>query len=346
MAGGVGSRFWPMSTPEYPKQFIDVLGLGRTLIQMTFDRFLPICPPENMWVVTSAAYLDIVREQLPQIPAQNILPEPAARNTAPCIAYACWKIRRTLELRGCPADADIVVTPSDALVLDPSEYRRVIGEALAFTAGSDAIVTVGITPSRPETGYGYIHAGAKAEGNVLKVSEFREKPDLDTARAYLSDGGYLWNAGIFVWRLSTIVAAIRRFAPQIAGVMDLLSADFCTPREEASVALLFPTCEKISIDYAVMEHSESIYTIPGSFGWSDLGTWGSLRQNSAKDSDGNAIIGASVDQHDCEGCVVHVSDLKHVVLEGLKDYIVAEKDGRLLVCRLSSEQRIKDWSSK
>lgn len=343
MAGGIGSRFWPMSTPEYPKQFIDVLGTGRTMIQMTFDRLLPLCPPENMWVVTSAHYVDIVHEQLPDIPMTNILPEPAARNTAPCIAYACWKIRKCLEMRGSEADANIVVTPSDALVLNNAEYCRVIGEALAFTSGSDAIVTVGITPSRPETGYGYIHS-EPAEGNgIRKVMEFKEKPDLATATRYLADGGYFWNAGIFVWKLSTISSSLRRFAGQITEVMDQIAEDFYTEREMQTLSLLFPTCDKISIDYAVMEKSDAIYTLPGSFGWSDLGTWGSLRQNSAKDADGNAIIGASVDQHDCEGCVVHVSDLKHVVIEGLHDYIVAEKDGRLLICRLSSEQRIKEF---
>ena len=346
MAGGIGSRFWPMSTPENPKQFIDVLGVGRTLIQMTYDRFLPICPPGNMWVVTSANYVDIVRMQLPEIPESNILAEPAARNTAPCIAFACWKIRRCLELRGESPQANIVVTPSDALVLDASEYRRVIGEALEFTSGSDAIVTVGITPSRPETGYGYIHCGTQAGSGIMKVLEFKEKPDLGTAESYLKEGGYLWNAGIFVWTLETISAAIRLYAPQISGVMDRIARDFYTPDEAATLEELFPTCDKISIDYAVMEHSPAIHTIPGNFGWSDLGTWGSLRQNSTKDDAGNAIIGPSVDQHGCEGCVVHVSDLKHVVLEGLKDYIVAEKDGRLLICRLSSEQRIKEWSAK
>lgn len=341
MAGGIGSRFWPMSTPEFPKQFIDVLGIGRTLIQMTYDRFLPICSPENMWVVTSAHYVDIVHQQLPDIPLSNILPEPAARNTAPCIAYACWKIRKRLELDGSALEANIVVTPSDALVLNSVEYRSVIERALEFTSGSDAIVTVGISPSRPETGYGYIHASSGS--GVVKVLEFKEKPDLQTAEAYLAEGAYLWNAGIFVWRLSTIVSSLRKYAPALASLMDEIALDFYTPLESETLGLLFPNCEKISIDYAVMEKSADIYTIQGDFGWSDLGTWGSLRQNSSKDSSGNAIVGPSVEQHDCSGCVVHVSDMRHVVLEGLHDYIVAEKDGRLLICRLSSEQRIKDF---
>ena len=343
MAGGIGSRFWPMSTPEFPKQFIDVLGTGRTMIQMTYDRLLPICPAENIWVVTGASYVDFVHEQLPDIPYGNILSEPAARNTAPCIAYACWKIRRRLQLLAAEPQANIIVCPSDALVIDEVAYRRVLRKALDFTSGSDAIVTVGITPSRPETGYGYIHAGEKAGGKVLKVRAFKEKPDLETAKAYLADGGYLWNAGIFVWTLTTIMASLRQHAPQIAGVMDMMESAFYTPDEQKVTEKLFPTCEKISIDYAVMEKSSSIYTIPGSFGWSDVGTWGSVLQNSAKDAAGNSVVGEDVDLYDCEGCVVHIGDLKKVVLEGLKDFIVAEKNGKLLVCRLSSEQKIRDF---
>jgi len=343
MAGGIGSRFWPVSTPEYPKQFIDVLGTGRTMIQMTYDRLLPLCPPENIWVVTGAAYVEFVHRQLPDIPYGNILAEPAARNTAPCIAYACWKIRRRLQLLASEPQANIIVCPSDALVIDESAYRKVLKEALSFTASSDAIVTVGITPTRPETGYGYIHTGEKVGGHVLKVKEFKEKPDLETAKAYLADGGYLWNAGIFVWTLTTIMASLRQHAPQIAGVMDMMESSFYTPDEQKVTENLFPTCEKISIDYAVMEKSDCIHTIPGTFGWSDVGTWGSVLQNSAKDAAGNSVVGKSVELHDCEGCVIHVGDLKTVVLEGLKDCIVAEKDGRLLVCRLSSEQKIKDF---
>lgn len=335
MCGGIGSRFWPMSTPEFPKQFIDVLGTGRTLLQMTADRFSTICDPSCIWVVTSERYVDIVRDQLPMIPEGNILAEPVARNTAPCIAYACWKIKSSLP---DGESANIVVTPSDALVLDTDEYRRVIGEALAYTATSDAIVTVGIRPTRPETGYGYICTGQVASGSIMKVQEFKEKPDLATAAEYLAAGNYLWNAGIFVWNIDTITAAIRRYAPQIAGVADAMQAAGWTCE---TVSQLFPTCDRISIDYAVMEKSPDIYTIPGDFGWSDLGSWGSLRQNSPRDEHGNAIIGNGISTFDCEGCVVHVSGLRQVVLEGLRDVIVAEKDGRLLVCRLSSEQNIK-----
>lgn len=335
MAGGIGSRFWPMSTVDCPKQFLDILGTGRTLIQMTLDRLLPVCPAENVWIVTSANYVDMVHEQLPDVPMSHILPEPAARNTAPCIAYACWKIRMH------HPDANIVVTPSDALVLNTAEYARVIRAALEKTADSDAIVTVGIKPSRPETGYGYIEVAPSTE-EICPVAAFKEKPDLETAQKYLAAGNYLWNAGIFVWNVDTITSALRTHAPQIAGVMDEIAKDFYSERENETIQTLFPTCEKISIDYAVMEKAGNINTIPAEFGWSDLGTWGSLHANMSKDADGNAVSGVA-ELHECKGCVVHTSGLEKVVLEGLEDYIVAEKGGRLLVCRLSNEQKIKEF---
>ena len=272
MAGGIGSRFWPMSTPEYPKQFIDVMGTGRTLIQMTVDRFAPICPMSNFWVVTSEKYIDIVKQQLPDIPAENILAEPEARNTAPCIGYACWKIKKH------HANANIVVTPSDALVINTTEFQRVISDALKFTQSSNAIVTIGIKPSRPETGYGYIAASdEKVINEIVKVCEFKEKPDLATAEQYLAEGNYFWNAGIFVWNVNTITDAMQRYTPALATIMEEMSSSFYTSQEQELVGRLFPTCDKISIDYAVMEKSDDIYTLPAEFGWSDLGSWGSLR---------------------------------------------------------------------
>lgn len=339
MAGGIGSRFWPMSTPEYPKQFVDVMGVGKTMIQMTVERFAPLCPMENFWVVTSASYVDIVREQLPEIPAENILAEPCARNTAPCIAYACWKIRQKDQ------DANIVVTPSDALVIDGDEFRRVIGTALDFTAQGQRIVTVGITPTRPETGYGYIQTQISMEpsGEVLPVSAFKEKPSLDIAQMYLAAGNYLWNAGIFVWNVSTIVESMRRFVPDLAEKMDRMAESFYTEGEAAAVAEIFPTCEKISIDYAVMEKADYIYTIPGDFGWSDVGTWGSLWTLLEHDENGNAVVGKNVHLYGCKGCIVHAPDAESVVLEGIEDSIVVERNGRVLICRLSEEQRIKDF---
>ena len=340
MAGGVGSRLWPLSTPQRPKQFIDILGTGRSLLQLTADRFAGLCPPQNLWVVTSEAYVPLVREQLPQIPPEQVLAEPEGRNTAPCIAYASWKIARK------DPSANVVVTPADALVKKTAVFADVIGKALAFTAERDAIVTVGISPTRPETGYGYIHAAEALRGQLVKVSEFREKPDLDTALGYLEDGHYFWNAGIFVWNVGTIVRELRAHAPQIALIMDRLAPALYTDREQAELRRLFPTCEKISIDYAVMEKSASIYVIAEDLDWSDLGSWSSVMDQLPSDADGNVVIGTDVRLHDCRNCFVHATREETVVLEGLDGYIVAERDGRLLMCRFSREQHIREYSAE
>ena len=348
MAGGIGSRFWPLSTPEYPKQFIDILGCGRTLIQLTVDRFQGVCPMERFWVVTNAAYVDIVRQQLPNIPEGHILAEPAARNTAPCIAWACWRIKAE------DPDANVVVTPADAVVMNPEEFRRVIKNALAFTEKNNAIVTVGIKPSRPETGYGYVEIVESLEmrsirrsqfrvesGEIRRVREFKEKPDRDTAEKYLKAGNYLWNAGIFVWNVATITDAIRTYKPNIAADMERM-------KTAADVQDVFPQCEKISIDFAVMEPAAAdgkVYTHPADFGWSDLGNWASLYDKLQHDADGNGSVG-SVSLYECHNCVVHAEDTKKVVLQGLDDYIVSAKDGRILVCKRSEEQRIKEFSSQ
>lgn len=337
MAGGIGSRFWPMSTTELPKQFVDVMGVGRTMIQMTVDRLRPLCPMENFWVVTGEKYASLVREQLPDLPVDHILEEPAARNTAPCIAYACWKIRRT------DPDANIVVTPSDALVIDVVEYRRVISAALSFTADKSTIVTVGICPTRPETGYGYIKEGPVEDGEICKVESFREKPSKDVAQQYLDEGTYLWNAGIFVWNVDTIHEAIHRHSPSLAAIMDEMSNAFGTSDEKDEIARLFPTCEKISIDYAVMEKADNIYTLPAEFGWSDLGTWGSLWTLKDKSDEGNAIVGEDVRMIDSTDCIVHVPGLSKVVIQGLDGYIVSQHGDRLLICRKDHEQKITEY---
>ena len=333
MAGGIGSRFWPLSTPEFPKQFIDILGCGRTLIQLTVDRFKGLCPMQNFWVVTNAAYVDIVREQLPDMPVEHILAEPAARNTAPCIAWACWRIKEE------DADANVVVTPADAVVMNPEEFRRVIGNALAFTAKSDAIVTIGIKPSRPETGYGYVEAGDTIGGEICKVKAFKEKPQLDVAEQYVQAGNYLWNAGIFVWNVKTITDAISTYKPNIASDMERM-------KTAADVQEVFPQCEKISIDYAVMEPAAAdgkVYTHPADFGWSDLGNWASLHDKLQKDSANNGAVG-KVHLYECSNCVVHAEEASKVVLQGLDGYIVSAKGDRLLVCKRSEEQRIKEFS--
>ena len=334
MAGGIGSRFWPLSTPEFPKQFIDILGCGSTLIQLTVDRFKGVCPMDNFWVVTNAAYVEIVRQQLPDIPENHILAEPAARNTAPCIAWACWRIKAE------DPEANVVVTPSDAVVMNPEEFRRVIKNALDFTAESDAIVTIGIKPSRPETGYGYVESADAVKGETKKVAAFKEKPQLEVAERYVKAGNYLWNAGIFVWNVNTITAAIQTYKPNIAADMERM-------KTTADVQTIFPQCEKISIDFAVMEPAAAdgkVYTHPADFGWSDLGNWASLYDKLQHDADGNASVG-NVHLYECRNCVVHTEDAKKVVLQGLDNYIVSEKGGRLLVCKRSEEQRIKEFSA-
>ncbi|MCQ2067718.1 MAG: mannose-1-phosphate guanylyltransferase [Bacteroidaceae bacterium] len=341
MAGGVGSRFWPLSTPEFPKQFIDILGCGRTLIQLTVDRFKGICADENYWVVTNKAYVDIVKEQIPGIPAEHILAEPAARNTAPCIAWACWSIKQV------DPDANVVVTPADAVVMNPEEFRRVISGALTFTSGHDSIVTIGIKPNRPETGYGYVKTVQKGSDPncIILVEEFKEKPDQEKAKKYLADGNYLWNAGIFVWNVRTITDSIRGYKPILAEQMDKMVQKGSDPN--CTVLEIFPTCEKISIDYAVMEPAAAdgkVFTYPADFGWSDLGNWQSLHEKLQKDADNNASVG-NIHFYESSNCVVHAEDAKKVVIQGLDGYIVSEKGGQILICKRSEEQRIKEFSS-
>ena len=339
MAGGIGSRLWPISTPEYSKQFIDVMGCGCSLLQSTINRFLPLCPIEHIWVVTSLKDVDAVHEQLPDLPTENILAEPEPRSTAPCIGYACWKIMKKYP------KANIVVTPSDALVVHTDEFHRVIEHALEFTEKNSAIVTIGIKPDRPETGYGYICTGLQARENELtKVQAFKEKPDLNTARLYLEAGNYFWNAGIFVWNTDTILSSFRTYTPNLADVMDEMAKDFYTEQEKSTLARLFPTCEKISIDYAVMEKANYIYTIPADFGWSDLGSWNALYIMLAKDENGNAVVGGNVRLVNCKNCIVHTSGKKKVVLEGLEDSIVAERNGKLLICKRYEDKRIQEFA--
>ena len=266
--------------------------------------------------------------------------EPCARNTAPCIAFACWKIKKK------HPRANIVVTPSDALVIDTGEFRRVMEKALRFTDDSSAIVTIGIRPTRPETGYGYIAAAnqLQTDKEIYTVDAFKEKPDKETAEKYLAEGNYFWNAGIFVWNVRTITSVMRVYAPGIAQIFDRIFPDFYTEKENETIKKLFPTCESISIDYAVMEKAEAIYVLPASFGWSDLGTWGALRGLLPQDKSGNATVGTDIRLYDSKNCIVHASEEKRVVVQGLDGYIIAEKDNTLLICKLEEEQRIKEFS--
>ncbi|MBO7397157.1 MAG: mannose-1-phosphate guanylyltransferase [Bacteroidales bacterium] len=337
MAGGVGSRLWPVSTPELPKQFIDLTGCGRTLIQLTVDRFASVCPPENVWVVTSERYVSIVREQLPLVPPSQILAEPIGRNTAPCIAYASWKISKK------DPEANIVVSPADAIVARTDAFASLISSALQCTAKSSAIVTVGIAPTRPETAYGYIQVADKPVlGELTEVKAFHEKPSLELAKEYLSSGRYFWNAGIFVWNVSTIISAIRSYAPQIASLMDALAPSLFTDREQEELRRIFPQCEKISIDYAVMEKADNIRLIAQDLGWSDLGNWSALRDQLPLDAEGNAVVGTMVKLLNCRNCIVHAPSPEPLALEGLDGYVVARREGRVLVCRLSEEQQIRE----
>lgn len=341
MAGGVGSRFWPMSTVERPKQFIDVLGVGRTLIQMTADRFKGICPPENIWVVTNKRYADIVKEQLPEMQPENILLEPCRRNTAPCIAYVSWRIKLK------DPKANIVVTPSDHLVVNIPEFQRVINESLHFTAESDSIVTLGMKATRPETGYGYIQADLSSNTlrnkEIYRVDAFHEKPDLTTATRYLSESNYFWNAGIFIWNVETIVNALRIYAPRINNIFERMQKVLGTSQEQETIDKSYPDCDNISIDYAVMEKAEEIFVYPADFGWSDLGTWTSLLMQTKRDLNGNGVIAPNVKTYETHNCIIHATGEKQVIIQGLEDYIVAEHDGRLLVCKLSEEQRIRNF---
>lgn len=344
MAGGVGSRFWPMSTTERPKQFIDVLGVGRSLLQLTFDRFESICQPENIWVVTNKMYADIVKEQLPQVPAENVLCEPCRRNTAPCICYVSWRIKAK------DPKANIVVTPSDHIVTNTTEFRRVITTCLKFTGETDAIVTLGMKPTRPETGYGYIQADLTSNSarnkEIFRVDSFREKPDLPTALQYIRNKSYFWNAGIFIWNVNTIVNAYRIYSPSINKIFEKLMPVYGTPNEQEEIDRWFPECESISVDYAIMEKAEEIFVCPADFGWSDLGTWGALLAQTKHDLYGNSVIGENVKLFDSHNCIIHTLGQKKVVVQGLDGYIVAEEDGRLLICKLAEEQRIKQFSEE
>ena len=344
MAGGVGSRFWPMSTAEKPKQFIDVLGVGRTLLQLTLDRFKGICDPQNVWVVTNEKYADIVRQQLPEVPAGNVLCEPCRRNTAPCIAYVSWRIKKK------DPKANVVVTPSDHIVVNGEEFRRVVNQCMKFTSETDAIVTLGMKPTRPETGYGYIQADLSTSSprnkEIFRVDSFREKPSQEKAMEYIRNKSYFWNAGIFIWGVGTIVNAFRVYQPAINRVFESLLPVYGTPLEQEEINKRFPECESISVDYAIMEKAEEIFVCPADFGWSDLGTWGSLLAQTKKDLYGNSVIGENVNLYDTHNSIIHTLDHKRVVVQGLDGYIVAESDGRLLICKLSEEQRIRQFSGE
>ena len=344
MAGGVGSRFWPMSTTEHPKQFIDVLGVGKSLLQLTVERFKGLVEPDNVWVVTNQKYSDIVKQQLPEMPESNILCEPCRRNTAPCIAYVSWRIKSK------NPKPNIVVTPSDHIVTNTVEFQRVIKQCMKFTSETDAIVTLGMKPDRPETGYGYIQADLSTASlrnkEIYRVDSFREKPNVETALGYIQKNNYFWNAGIFIWNVNTIVNAFRIYQPAMAKIFESMLPIYGTEKEQEVINERFPECESISVDYAIMEKAEEIFVCPADFGWSDLGTWGSLLIQSKKDMYGNACIGTDINIFESHNCIVHTTQEKKVVIQGLDGYIVAENNDTLLICKLTEEQRIKQFSGE
>ena len=333
-----------MSTEECPKQFIDVLGVGSSLLQLTYQRFRGICDPKNVWVVTNQRYADIISRQLPDVPKSNILLEPCRRNTAPCIAYVSWRIKAQ------NPKANIVVTPSDHIVTNEDEFRRVITSCMKFTSETDAIVTLGMKPNRPETGYGYIQADLSSSSprnkEIFRVDSFREKPDLETAKAYIQQSSYFWNAGIFIWSVGTIVNAFRIYQPSMSKIFESLLPIYGTPEEQSAIDKCYPECQNISVDYAIMEKVEEIFVCPADFGWSDLGTWGSLLMHTKHDLYGNSLIGNHISVFDSHNCIIHATEATKVVVQGLDDCIVAMKDGTLLVCKLSEEQRIKQFSEQ
>lgn len=339
LAGGVGSRFWPISSEELPKQFLDILGCGRTLIQLTLERFNGLIPKENVWVVTAEKYREIVMEQLPEIPSGNILCEPCRRNTAPCICYVSWKIKKL------NTKANIVVSPSDHLVVDIQAFQSAIDDSLSFAAETDAVVTLGLKPTRPETGYGYIKAdltySSSRKHNIFRVDEFKEKPTLEVAKEYIQSPNYLWNLGIFIWNVNTIINAFRVYEPEVSSIFEGLMPYYGTDKEQNKIDESYPQCKNISVDYAILEKAEEIFVFPASFSWSDLGTWNSLREQSDMDKYGNVCIGDNIKLYDTYNTIVHTCNKKEVIVEGLDGYVVAEKEGKLLVCRLSEEQRIK-----
>lgn len=339
LAGGAGSRFWPISSEELPKQFLDILGCGRTLIQLTLERFNGLIPKENVWVVTAEKYREIVMEQLPEIPSGNILCEPCRRNTAPCICYVSWKIKKL------NTKANIVVSPSDHLVVDIQAFQSAIDDSLSFAAETDAVVTLGLKPTRPETGYGYIKAdltySSSRKHNIFRVDEFKEKPTLEIAKEYIQSPNYLWNSGIFIWNVNTIINAFRVYEPEVSSIFERLMPYYGTDKEQNKIDESYPQCKNISVDYAILEKAEEIFVFPASFSWSDLGTWNSLREQSDMDKYGNVCIGDNIKLYDTYNTIVHTCNKKEVIVEGLDGYVVAEKEGKLLVCRLSEEQRIK-----
>jgi len=341
MAGGIGSRFWPLSRTAHPKQFLDILGTGETLLQQTFRRFSGIVPEKNIYIVTNESYFSLVKEQIPGITDQQIVLEPARRNTAPCLAYAAYKIN------AINPKANVVVAPSDHVIIKEDVFADIIKSGLKASSTNPWLITLGITPSFPNTGYGYIQfkeTDAYPEDLRLnKVKTFTEKPVLEMAVSFLESGDFLWNSGIFVWSLKSFLDALGRHVPDMSQAFEKGVGLYNTPKEKEFIQSTYTTCRSVSIDYAVMEKAENVFVMKSDFGWSDLGTWGSLYEHREKNAEGNAVVGKNAMLYDCKNCIVTLPKDKLAVLQGLEDYIVVDADKILMVCRKSDEQEIRQF---
>lgn len=338
MGGGVGSRFWPLSKESRPKQFLDFFGTGKSLIQQTFDRFKQIVPVENIFISTNESYEKLILEQLPEIKGSQILTESARRNTAPCIAYASYHIR------SIDPDANIVVTPADHLILQEADFLRNINTGLNFVRNHPSLVTLGVKPNRPETGYGYIQTkDSEIEDNIQKVKTFTEKPNLELAKVFFESGDFFWNSGIFIWNVKTIIEAFHKYLPDIATRFDKCMDKFNTPEEASFIKEQYATCENISIDYGLMEKADNVYMLLADFGWSDLGTWGSLFDLSPKDVNNNAALKGDAMFYDTKNSVLVLPKDKLAIIQGLDDFVVVDSENALLICKKSEEQRIKSF---
>ncbi len=337
MAGGVGSRFWPISRTSHPKQFLDILGTGKTLIQNTYKRFLKVCPKENIYVVTNENYAGLVKAQLPDMADQQILTEPVMRNTAPCIAYGCYKIE-SINPNAC-----IVVAPSDHLILDEEAFVATIEKSMKTAESNECLVTLGIKPSRPDTGYGYIQfTNQVINHDFHKVKTFTEKPSLEIAKTFIQSGDFLWNAGIFIWSAKAILTSFGRYLPEMNEIFAEAKPVYNSENEKNHIHKAYQQCTNISIDYGIMEKADNVYVLPSEFGWSDLGTWASIYQLAEKDYVGNAVIPSEkVIMYDSSNCMVNVPGEKLVVLQGLHDFIVVESNNTLLICPRDKEQNVK-----
>lgn len=340
MAGGIGSRFWPMSRSNRPKQFLDVLGMGTTLIQQTYERFLKIIPTENIWVVTNTQYVGMVQEQLPNIPVSNILAEPVGRNTAPCVAYAAFRIHQL------NPKARMVVAASDHLIMNPEKFQKNILLALTASGKEEIIMTLGIQPTRPDTGYGYIQFRESPDTEGLgyhKVKTFTEKPTKEIAQSFIQSGDFLWNSGIFIFSTKTILKSFEKFMPELYELFQGIRKQLNSPEEPTAVKSVYDRCKNISIDNGIMELAENVFVIPGHFGWSDLGTWVSLYQEYQKDYLGNAVYGKGMIYNSSNNIIRVEKKDKLVLVEGLEKYIIVDTENVLLICKMDSEQRIKEF---